>query len=169
MKHIVYRIGAFILLLIFAVSCADDFFDDFLVEKPASIAGMEYLDNYDALKSYVDRNANPVFKRGAGVTVSEYVDHGHMYRLINSIFDMMTAVNAMKYSSVVGDDGSMNFGTVTAFVDAAKAAGVQIYGHTLVWHAQQNKTYLKSLDRKSTRLNSSHVRISYAVFCLKKK
>src|SRR3989442_9671485 len=30
------------------------------------------------------------------------------------------------------------------------------------WHA-------KSIDRKSTRLNSSHVRISYAVFCLKKK
>src|SRR5690554_7448511 len=28
---------------------------------------------------------------------------------------------------------------------------------------------LKRLDRKSTRLNSSHVRISYAVFCLKKK
>src|SRR3989442_13408407 len=26
-----------------------------------------------------------------------------------------------------------------------------------------------SADRKSTRLNSSHVRISYAVFCLKKK
>src|SRR3989442_6652101 len=28
---------------------------------------------------------------------------------------------------------------------------------------------LRILDRKSTRLNSSHVRISYAVFCLKKK
>src|SRR5690554_2148662 len=28
---------------------------------------------------------------------------------------------------------------------------------------------LKVEDRKSTRLNSSHVRISYAVFCLKKK
>src|SRR5690554_7598226 len=28
---------------------------------------------------------------------------------------------------------------------------------------------LLSSDRKSTRLNSSHVRISYAVFCLKKK
>src|SRR5690554_7570829 len=27
----------------------------------------------------------------------------------------------------------------------------------------------KNRDRKSTRLNSSHVRISYAVFCLKKK
>src|SRR5436309_4480784 len=28
---------------------------------------------------------------------------------------------------------------------------------------------LSELDRKSTRLNSSHVKISYAVFCLKKK
>src|SRR5690625_5929087 len=28
---------------------------------------------------------------------------------------------------------------------------------------------LRSQDRKSTRLNSSHVAISYAVFCLKKK
>src|SRR5437870_11552914 len=27
----------------------------------------------------------------------------------------------------------------------------------------------ESVDRKSTRLNSSHVAISYAVFCLKKK
>src|SRR3712207_6918016 len=28
---------------------------------------------------------------------------------------------------------------------------------------------IASLDRKSTRLNSSHANISYAVFCLKKK
>src|SRR5207253_10055677 len=28
---------------------------------------------------------------------------------------------------------------------------------------------LQRIDRKSTRLNSSHVAISYAVFCLKKK
>src|SRR3989442_11030127 len=30
-------------------------------------------------------------------------------------------------------------------------------------------TKVNAGDRKSTRLNSSHVRISYAVFCLKKK
>src|SRR3712207_7818467 len=29
--------------------------------------------------------------------------------------------------------------------------------------------YLPGTDRKSTRLNSSHANISYAVFCLKKK
>src|SRR5690554_7348321 len=37
-------------------------------------------------------------------------------------------------------------------------------------HLAEQFTHLKNqLDRKSTRLNSSHVRISYAVFCLKKK
>src|SRR5690349_23990388 len=32
-----------------------------------------------------------------------------------------------------------------------------------------NSAVRQALDRKSTRLNSSHVEISYAVFCLKKK
>src|SRR3989442_3327322 len=33
-----------------------------------------------------------------------------------------------------------------------------------------DNTFISEIsDRKSTRLNSSHVRISYAVFCLKKK
>src|SRR2546430_12739632 len=31
------------------------------------------------------------------------------------------------------------------------------------------KPFLRGVDRKSTRLNSSHSQISYAVFCLKKK
>src|SRR3712207_7403078 len=36
-------------------------------------------------------------------------------------------------------------------------------------HAGTLDVDLKSRDRKSTRLNSSHANISYAVFCLKKK
>src|SRR3989442_9569542 len=35
------------------------------------------------------------------------------------------------------------------------------------WNAAH--AWISIRDRKSTRLNSSHVRISYAVFCLKKK
>src|SRR5690606_41999977 len=34
-------------------------------------------------------------------------------------------------------------------------------------HSLSSRTFRR--DRKSTRLNSSHVKISYAVFCLKKK
>src|SRR5207248_11661255 len=39
----------------------------------------------------------------------------------------------------------------------------------LVVHGRQHQLALVLLDRKSTRLNSSHGTISYAVFCLKKK
>src|SRR5438874_3361700 len=37
------------------------------------------------------------------------------------------------------------------------------------WIAPTADCASRRLDRKSTRLNSSHVEISYAVFCLKKK
>src|SRR5436305_11170815 len=40
----------------------------------------------------------------------------------------------------------------------------------LSWSAaREGLVVVTGPDRKSTRLNSSHVRISYAVFCLKKK
>src|SRR5439155_21012642 len=42
--------------------------------------------------------------------------------------------------------------------------GLIVFGSDL--HAE---TFSVSKDRKSTRLNSSHVAISYAVFCMKKK
>src|SRR5690606_6678844 len=43
--------------------------------------------------------------------------------------------------------------------------------YVISYAGNQNLIYLKAgqRDRKSTRLNSSHVKISYAVFCLKKK
>lgn len=145
MKHTINILGAFILLLMFAVSCADDSIDSILVDKPGTVAELEYLNDYDALKSYIDRDANPNFKLGAGVTVSDYIQKGSYYRWINENFDMVTAGNAMKYGSVVGDNGAMNFGSVVQFVEAAKEAGIEIYGHTLLWHAQQNKKYLALL------------------------
>src|SRR2546429_1607413 len=50
------------------------------------------------------------------------------------------------------------------------AAGISIVG-TLLLAAREDATAIPAaaLDRKSTRLNSSHGYISYAVFCLKKK
>src|SRR5438034_4972379 len=49
------------------------------------------------------------------------------------------------------------------------------YGEKIVYHNQRAVVVLdhalepEPIDRKSTRLNSSHTVISYAVFCLKKK
>ena len=115
------------------------------VQKPTSVAQYEYLNNYDVLKSYLDRAKNPNFKLGLAASVSDFVQQGVVYEAVTTNFDEMTAGNAMKYASVVADDGTMNFSTVSNFVDVAKAAGITIYGHTLGWHAQQNMTYLNGL------------------------
>src|SRR3712207_8966412 len=59
-------------------------------------------------------------------------------------------------------------GVVTGYgpdVDVA-AAGFGVQAFVTLEIAQGA---LKDVDRKSTRLNSSHANISYAVFCLKKK
>src|SRR3712207_8106010 len=50
---------------------------------------------------------------------------------------------------------------LTAWALFVLTTGATIY---LGWHY-----VLDDVDRKSTRLNSSHANISYAVFCLKKK
>src|SRR5690606_41280726 len=47
-----------------------------------------------------------------------------------------------------------------------------LLGATVRWLQARPAVYSATVtreDRKSTRLNSSHVKISYAVFCLKKK
>src|SRR2546430_4610277 len=41
--------------------------------------------------------------------------------------------------------------------------------NVVVAHPRQRGAQIPRIDRKSTRLNSSHSQISYAVFCLKKK
>src|SRR3712207_8553040 len=54
-----------------------------------------------------------------------------------------------------------------AFAKAFTAAGQKLPVAGRVYISVANRD--KRADRKSTRLNSSHANISYAVFCLKKK
>lgn len=125
-------------------ACTDDSKLEFEVEKPESIAMFEYLNNYDVLKAYVDRGANPKFKLGAGVDVAAYNKLGLDYSFINTNFDELTAGWEMKHGGVVQNDGSLKLGNVEAFVAAARRAGLTVYGHTLCWHANQNAKYLNS-------------------------
>lgn len=125
--------------------CADNDIDVFTVEKPQSVADYEYLDAYGDLKSYIDRSAHPNFLLGTAISAADYNKKGLVFLLSNSNFDIVTLGNAMKYASCVADDGTMDFGTVGTFIDNARAAGMQVYGHTLCWHEQQNVKWLNKL------------------------
>lgn len=110
-----------------------------------------YLKELAALKQYIDYSKYPNFKLGIGTTVPDYLSRGTVYNLTNDNFTETVAGNAMKMSSCVDNNGNMNFGNVTNYVNTATAAGLNVYGHTLAWHSQQPTGWLNGLikDKKA--------------------
>lgn len=135
---LVSALGAMLL-----ASCADHFDQNFETVRPDKEAQYGYLEQYDALKEYIKDRPN--FHLGIGTAVDEYNKKELVYALTNSNFNETVAGNAMKMSSCVADDGSMNFDKVSEYVKNATDAGLSVYGHTLAWHEQQPNKYLKRL------------------------
>ena len=104
-----------------------------------------YLDEYKALKDYIDYSKYPNFKLGVGTTVPEYLQKSTVYNMTNKNFTETVAGNAMKMASCVDGNGNMNFETVKNYVKAATEAGLSVYGHTLAWHSQQPNGWLRKL------------------------
>src|SRR5690242_21073989 len=85
------------------------------------------------------------------------------------------------YTTLFRSEAGVSYRSYGEFIANAKAhdqpghARVKaLEGHFDEWFRGFDLDYLDAkradrLDRKSTRLNSSHMSISYAVFCLKKK
>src|ERR1035438_6981854 len=89
------------------------------------------------------------------------------------IFDFDSTENVDPVEGIVGQERALD--AIKLGVDM-KSPGYNIYIAVLsgTGKATTVKKMLESIstncpDRKSTRLNSSHLGISYAVFCLKKK
>ena len=147
---LVSALGAMLL-----ASCADHFDQNFETVRPGKEAQYGYLEQYDALKEYIKDRPN--FHLGIGTAVDEYNTKELVYALTNSNFKETVAGNAMKMSSCVADDGSMNFDKVSEYVKNATDAGLSVYGHTLAWHAQQPNKYLKRLIADKELPPSSNV------------
>src|SRR5437868_10048207 len=91
-----------------------------------------------------------VREAGGAVQIGAFTTHAAVGAdaLVRSRLPMMAEA-----AGQIGDAQVRNLGTI---------------GGSLA-HADPSADWPAVLDRKSTRLNSSHVSISYAVFCLKKK
>ena len=136
-QYIILALGA-----MFMASCADEFDRNFEVSRPELSAEYAYLNDYKALKEYV---ADPNFKLGIGTDAADYANQGVTYVVTNVNFTETVAGNAMKMGSCIDENGGTNFGTVEEYVNAAHEAGINVYGHTLAWHAQQPVKWLQKL------------------------
>ncbi|MCD8556477.1 MAG: endo-1,4-beta-xylanase [Bacteroides graminisolvens] len=102
----------------------------------------EAISRYEPLKTYV---SDPNFKLGCGVELTLYTDNEPYNQLVNENFNEITIGYLMKHGPVVQSDGSLNFTNIDKLFVKTDEAGISVFGHTLVWHQNQNAKYLNSL------------------------
>src|SRR5690242_150972 len=100
--------------------------------------------------AYVDRTGRELLDRLAGATTP---DDQPSVRLRAGILEFLAFIEEHR------DGWQVLFGELTSIGPVVEEVAV-LRGRIADWI---------TVDRKSTRLNSSHMSISYAVFCLKKK
>lgn len=148
----------FLFMLTAALSTSAMAQEKFELGKPNN-SDYRYLDEYHALKEYINYSKYPNFKLGIGTTVNDYLNNSLFKNLINKNFTETVAGNAMKMASCVDGNGNMNFTTVKNYVNAATKAGLNVYGHTLAWHSQQPNGWLRKLlaDKPAPELTDGDV------------
>src|SRR2546430_12685470 len=91
----------------------------------------------------------------------------------STLFPYTTLFRSLPAASAYEKDGTVTntSGEIQILRKAAEVMGPRSDFDLLriLSHQLERQGLGKALDRKSTRLNSSHSQISYAVFCLKKK
>lgn len=106
-------------------------------ELPLPLA--EKIVRYDVLKSYTN------FKLGIGIGLAEYMENETYRNIVNANFDDITIGYDMKHGAMVNATGAVNFTKVDAMLAKLQEAGLTTFGHTLVWHSNQNASYLNGL------------------------
>lgn len=140
------QISVFILCSIFLTGCEREIME--WEERPENqritraelpLELQEKIDRYDALKTYAD------YVLGVGIIMDLYMNDETYRSIVNENFDEVTVGYAMKHGAMVNSEGEINFGPVDDFIAMTNQADIDVYGHTLVWHANQNASYLNSL------------------------
>ena len=142
----------FLLLALVAYGTMISSAQNYTTGNPADETNYGYLKKYLPLKQYINYGKYPNFKLGLAIGANDYLNNSTVKVVVNDYFTETVAGNEMKMSSCVSSNGTMNFGTVTNFVNAASGAGVNVYGHTLAWHAQQATGYLNGLIKDKAPL-----------------
>src|SRR5688572_32516525 len=86
--------------------------------------------------------------------------------LFRSLFSQERKIDVVSSENEAGDDECVNRGAVGT-ATTAQSAPARLGQREAHRYTDRQRHHPE--DRKSTRLNSSHSQISYAVFCLKKK
>lgn len=151
-----------------SISCAENNWADFEVEKPEDIIKYEYLNEYSTLRSYVDDAS--LVSVGAAVNTSDIIKGEILYGLVGSNFNELYPLSGMWHGDCVQNDGSMNFQPMKTFFESAQKINMTVFGHAICSSENQNVTYLNTLladkplsDEQTIQTRSSSMKKEYLV------
>lgn len=87
------------------------------------------------------------FPIGFAIDYSTYMNSEPYRQILGQEVTSTTFGYSMKHGALVDDGGTINFTQADALYDAVTAQGVDVFGHTLGWHQNQNATYLKTVAK----------------------
>src|SRR3712207_4430149 len=119
--------------------------------------------------SFSIRNEKLLLKKGGvqyGKLNSLLLTLAHIAYYFSALYEAHVKAVDFNSTSIIGV-GVMTFAYAMLFYVIYKLRDIWTVKLYIVPNQRIERSFL--LDRKSTRLNSSHANISYAVFCLKKK
>ena len=89
------------------------------------------------------------FPIGMAIDYTTFKNNSNYRNTVSGEVDQVTFGYQMKHGAIVKDDGSFDFSRADELLNLANAAGLEVFGHTLVWHENQNGNYLRSLTVSS--------------------
>jgi endo-1,4-beta-xylanase len=95
----------------------------------------------NTVKALKDATDIPI---GVAISYTPMINDATYKATVLRDFDGVTFDYNMKHGAIVQNDGSLNFANADALVNAA--AGLQVFGHALGWHQNQNASYLKTFS-----------------------
>jgi endo-1,4-beta-xylanase len=97
-----------------------------------------YTDTNGALKDEAD------FPIGIAIDYTPYLGDAAYRQTVKQEARSTTFGYQMKHGAIVKSDGSLDFSKADQLYDAATSDGLEVFGHTLAWHQNQNANYLKT-------------------------
>lgn len=85
------------------------------------------------------------FPVGFAIEYQLFKNNASYKNIVTTEADQVTFGYEMKHAAIVKADGSFDYSRADELFNLATAAGLQVYGHVLIWHQNQNGNYLRSL------------------------
>jgi endo-1,4-beta-xylanase len=102
------------------------------------------------------KNAS-AFPIGIAIDYGLYKNNANYKNTVVREADQVTFGYQMKHGAIVKDDGSFDYTLADDLYNQVHAEGLEVFGHTLVWHANQNGNYLRSLTVSSAGSNGTNL------------